>query len=114
GRSFDAAVPASVIVCPVPVALAVGLVVLPIVGDKVVQREAVVTGHEVHTLLRLAVLVSIHFRATDQAVGKACHRTGFTPAEAADPLFPTVSDETPDLVEPGRVPCLCDELRAGQ
>ena len=37
----------------VAVALAVGVVVLDVVGDQVVQREAVVRDHEVHAVRRL-------------------------------------------------------------
>ena len=47
GRALDAAVPAQVVVVAVAVVLAVRLVVLLVVGDQVVQREAVVAGHEV-------------------------------------------------------------------
>ncbi len=47
GRSLDAAVPRAVVVLAVAVVLAVGLVVLLVVGDEVAQREAVVRGDEV-------------------------------------------------------------------
>jgi len=40
-RPFDSAVPAPVVVAAVAVALAVGLVVLALVGNEIVQREAV-------------------------------------------------------------------------
>ena len=56
---FDAAVPAAVVVGAVAVVLAVGLVVLVVVGDQIVQREAVVAGHEVDALLGLALLVAV-------------------------------------------------------
>ena len=42
GLALDAAVPAQVLVDPVAVVLAVRLVVLVVVGDEVVEREAVV------------------------------------------------------------------------
>src|SRR5660398_245726 len=47
GRTLDAAVPGPVLVVPVPVALAVGLVVLSLVRRQVPQRETVVRGDEV-------------------------------------------------------------------
>ena len=47
GRALDAAVPGPVVVAAVPAVLAVGLVVLVVVGDKVLQGEAVVAGDEV-------------------------------------------------------------------
>ena len=47
GRSLDAPVAAVVVVAPVAVVLAVGLVVLAVVADEVGQGEAVVAGDEV-------------------------------------------------------------------
>src|SRR5207245_6605780 len=47
GLTLDAAVPRPVVALPVVVVLAVGLVVLVVVGDEVVQGEAVVGGDEV-------------------------------------------------------------------
>src|SRR5207245_6430169 len=44
-RAFHATVPASVVVGAVAIVLAVRLVVLTVVGDEVVRREAVVTRH---------------------------------------------------------------------
>src|SRR5213078_2680384 len=46
-RPFGAAVPGPVVVGAVPVVLAVGLVVLVVVGDQVGQGEPVVAGDEV-------------------------------------------------------------------
>ena len=47
GRPLDAVVPRHVVVVTVPVVLAVGLVVLLVVADQIVQGEAVVGGDEV-------------------------------------------------------------------
>ena len=47
GRALDPVVPRAVAVAAVPVVLAVGLVVLVVVGDEVGGREAVVGGDEV-------------------------------------------------------------------
>ena len=55
GGAFDAAIPASVVVGAVAVLLAVRLVVLLVVGDQIVQGEAVVTGDEVDALLGFAL-----------------------------------------------------------
>ena len=76
GRAFDAAVPAPVVVGAVAVVLAVRLVVLVVVGDEVVEREAVVAGHEVDALLGLALLVAVDLGAPDQPVRHAPHRPG--------------------------------------
>jgi len=47
GRPFPAAVPTVIVVGSVAVVFAVGLVVLLVVGDEVIEREAVVGGDEV-------------------------------------------------------------------
>jgi len=47
GLAFDAQVVGPVVAVAVPVVLAVGLVVLLVVGDEVTHREAVVGGDEV-------------------------------------------------------------------
>src|SRR5207244_929993 len=118
---LDAAVPAPVVVGTVTVALAVRFVVLLVVGNKVVKREAVVTRHEVDALLGFAPLVAIDFGAADQPVGDAAERATFAADEVADivaepavPLLPGVADEASDLIEPGRVPRLGEKLRASQ
>ncbi len=51
--TFDAAVPASIVVAPVVVSFAVQLVMLLVIGDQVVERKAIVTGNEVDALFRL-------------------------------------------------------------
>ena len=48
GLALDAAVPREIVVVAVAVALAVRFVVLVVIGDEIVQREAVVRGHEIH------------------------------------------------------------------
>src|SRR4029077_11736328 len=59
--TLDAAVPASVVVSPIPIVFAVLLVVFVVIGDKIVQRKSVVTSHEVDALFGLTLLVSIDF-----------------------------------------------------
>ena len=49
---FHAAIPAQVVVGAVAVVLAVGLVVLVVVRDQIVQREPVMAGDEVDALFR--------------------------------------------------------------
>ena len=117
--ALDAAVPAAVVVRAVAVLLAVGLVVLAIVGDEVIQREAVVAGDEVHALLGLSLLVTIDVGTAEQPVRHIADRAGIAPREAADivaepavPLLPPVADERADLVEAGGIPGFGDELGA--
>ncbi len=56
-----------VVVGAVPVVLAVGLVVLGVVGDQIVEREPVVAGHEVDALLGFASLVGVQVGAARAA-----------------------------------------------
>ena len=69
GRPFRAAVPAQVVVRSVAIVLAVGLVVLVVERDQIVEREAVMAGHEVDALLGLAFLVAVDVRAAEQSRG---------------------------------------------
>src|SRR6185295_20165263 len=92
-----------------------------VVGDQVVQGEAVVTGHKVHALLRLALLVPVNLGAANEAIDKAGQRTLLAPEEAADvitktpvPFFPAISDEASDLIETGGIPCLRNQFRASE
>src|SRR4029077_6595810 len=108
-----AVVPAPVVVRAVAILLAVGFVVLVVVGDDVVQGEAVVAGDEVDAVLDFALLVPLHVRAApelgreggDRAVVAADEAPDVV-AEAAVPLLPGVADEGADLVEPGGIPGL--------
>ncbi len=69
GQALDPAVPGPVVVRPVAPALAVGVVVLAVVGDQVAQGEAVVGGDEVDRCERAA--------ATGlEDVGRAAERVG--------------------------------------
>ena len=70
--AFHTAVPAPIVVGAVTVVFAVRRVVLVVVGDQVVEGEAVVTGHEVDALFGLAFLVAIDLGTAQQAVGQAC------------------------------------------
>src|SRR5215467_11898859 len=53
--AFDPPVVAPVVVSAIMVGLAVQLIVLLVVRDKIVKRKAVVTCHEVHALISLAL-----------------------------------------------------------
>src|SRR4029077_8075475 len=119
--TFDAAVPASVIVGAITVILVVCFVVLGIVRHEVVKRESVMTRLKVNTLLSLPFLMTVNCRATNQTVGKPCHRSFFATKkaphvipEASIPFLPTISDKATYLVEPSRVPGFCDEFGTGK
>src|SRR5262252_6766803 len=120
-RAFHTTVPAPIIVGTVTVVFTVRLVVLVVVGDQVVQGEAIVTRHEVDTLFGLAFLVPVYLGAAKQAVGKTSHRPLVATEKAADivaeptvPLLPTVPNKAAHLIQTGRIPRLGNEFRAGQ
>ena len=92
-----------------------------VVRDEIVEREAVVTGHEIDALLGLALLVAVDVGAAQQPSGHARHRavvafqeTPDVVAEPAVPFLPGVADEAADLIEPGGIPRLGDQLGAGE
>src|SRR4029077_5571093 len=121
GGTFDATVPASVVVGAITVVLVVCFVVLGIVRHEVVKRESVMTRHKVNTLLSLPFLMTVNCRATNQTVGKPCHRSFFATIkatrvipEAPIPFLPTISDKATYLIEPSRVPGLCYEFGSGK
>ena len=52
---------------PSRLCFAVGLVVLGVVGDQVVEREAIVTGHKVDALVGFVFFQAIDIRAAKEA-----------------------------------------------
>src|SRR5208337_721794 len=98
--TFDAAVPASVLLAAVAVVFAIFFVVLVIVGDDVVERKAIVTRNEIDALLGLALPLTIDTWAAEQTVGHAADRIVRAPEEVADvvaksvvPLLPAIPHE---------------------
>ena len=92
GRALGAAVPGIVVAGPVAVVLAVGLVVLVVVGDQVAQGEAVVDGDQVD-------------RGGGPAAGRGVQvrRAGEPGGELADPdrvAAPEVAHRVPVLAVP--------------
>ena len=74
GRPFDAAVPARLSSAPSRLSSPLASLCLLVVGDEVVEREAVVAGDEVDALLRLALLVAVDLGAAEQPVGQRADR----------------------------------------
>src|SRR5262245_29771475 len=94
---------------------------LPVVGNEIVEGEAVVTGHEVDALFGLPFLVTINLQASDQAVGETRRRACFAPTEVTStvpespvPLFPAIADKRANLVEACCVPGFRDQFGSGQ
>src|SRR5580704_1255258 len=71
GRTFDAAVPAQVVIRTIPVSFAVRFVVLRVVGNKVVEGKAVMAGNEVDAVDRQMAAPLIDVGAPGDA---RCHR----------------------------------------
>src|SRR4029077_12105318 len=121
GGTLNAPVMAFVVFNAIAVIFTVWLVVLLVVGNKVVEREAIVTGDKIDAGLSFAFLVAINLGAAEQPIGKGRDRTVVTTKEAADiiaeapiPFTPLVPDEATDLIQAGRIPGFGDELGAGK
>ena len=120
GRPLDAHVPGAVVVRPVLVVLEVGLVVLLVVGDEVVEREAVVGGDEVDRRERVAAVALVEVAGAGEARRELVHARLPAPEVAhrvaidAIPLRPQ-DREVADLVTArADVPRLGDQLHLGQ
>ena len=66
--TFDTAIPAPIVIATVTVFLTIGIVMLLVVRDQVIQRKSIVTGNEVHALLCLALLMPIDLVAAEESV----------------------------------------------
>src|SRR5690554_3982977 len=117
GGTFDAVVPGVVLVDAIAVALVVGLVVLVVVGNEVLQREAVVRGDEVDAGQRAAPVIAEQVAAAGQPVGQvvgvalvaapeAAHRV----AVLAIPLMPEQREIADLITALADVPELGDQL----
>ena len=62
-RALDPAVPGQVVVRPVPLPFSISFVVLFIVRNQIIQREAIMASHEIDALLGLAFPVPEDVRA---------------------------------------------------
>ena len=102
--SFRAAIPAQVLVRAVLVALAVGRVMLLVVTDQVMQREAVVGRHVVDAGMRPAAPPLIEVAAAGQTERQAAHLVAVPLPEAAHGVpvgrvpFSPEDREVPDLI----------------
>jgi hypothetical protein len=120
GFSLDAAVPAYVVVAAIAIALAVPFVVLAVVADEVVEREAVVAGDVVDAVAGKPA-AAVEVGAPRDACRDISGGPGFAAHEAANrvtvatvPLGPGHSGETADLVQAPGIPGFGDHRRPGQ
>src|SRR5262245_105159 len=121
GGTFDAVVTAVVVVVAVPVVLAVIEIVLALVAHQVVEREAVVGGDEIDTVIRPAAARLVKIAGACESRGHGAGHAVIAAPETADvvavmsiPLGPPLRGEGADLERAGRVPGLGDDLGVGQ
>src|SRR5271157_2451714 len=117
--TFEAAIPASVVLAAVAVVFTIFFVVLVIIGDYVVEGKAIVARNEIDALLGFALLRTINTRAAKETIGCATNRIIRAAEEVADiiakavvPLLPAISHEAADLIKSCRVPGLGNHLRS--
>ena len=121
GLPLDTAVPRAVVRVAVVVVLAVGLVVLLVVGDEVTQREAVVGRDEVHGRAGAAPVPLVEVGRAGQAGGELAEGAGLAAPEVAYrvpvhavPLGPEAGEVAHLVAAPAHVPRLGDELDGAQ
>ena len=121
GLALDAAVPRPVVVGAVTVVLAVGLVVLAVVGHQVAQREAVVCGDEVDRRVRRAAVVGVQVARAGEpgrhrayAGGSPAPEVAQGVAELVVPLDPRRRELSHPVAVHRRVPRLGDQLDVTQ
>src|SRR5436190_2202108 len=83
-RAFDAAIPAAIVVCSILVVVVVGLIVFFVVGNQVIEREAIMTSDEIHALLGLTLLVPEDIRTPKNPIGNSRNGSTFTAEKASE------------------------------
>ncbi|CAJ1787122.1 hypothetical protein LGKMAHEF_02034 [Aeromonas salmonicida] len=114
---FMAMIPAEVVIAPVPVLLAVGLVVFVVITGPVPQGETVMTSDEVDALLWVGVVIVIDIRAAAQSLHEGsdgvvipAQKVAHVIPELAVPLTPARAGQAAYLIKPTRIPGFGDEL----
>src|SRR6185436_12173757 len=83
GRTFDAAIPAEIVVVAIAIFFAIRIVVLVVVSGRIVQREAVVTGHIVDARGRPPAARAKQVAGTGEALGEVAENAGVAAPETA-------------------------------
>ena len=120
-RSFHAVVASSVIRTPVAIILSVGLIVLVLIGNEIIERKAIMRGNEIDARPRPAAAMIEKIgraRQTRREIGELAFFAFPIPshriAEAVVPLGPA-GRKCADLVAPWpAVPWFGDELDGRQ
>src|SRR3990167_411738 len=107
--TLDTAVPAQVLICSVLIVLSVGFVVLLVVTDQIMQREAVMAANEVDARVGAAAAVLIQVATSRQAGRHFRNDSSFSLPETAysfpilsvplGPLHWKIADLIPALAE---------------
>ena len=121
GLALDPVVPRAVVVGAVAVVLAVGLVVLVLVGHEVAQGEAVVGRDEVDGVVGRPPVVGVEVRGAGEPGGDGARPRGVVAPEVADlvavlvvPLHPRRRHATDEVAVHRGVPRLGDQLHVPQ
>ena len=120
GRALDTAVPGPVVVAAVPVALPVGLVVLVVVGDQVLQGKPVVSGDEVDRGDRAPAVLLVQVAGPGEPGRELGQRGGLAAPEVTDgvpvlavPFAPQRGEVADVVAAVAHVPRFGDELDLG-
>src|ERR1019366_1619151 len=117
-RAFPATIPTVVGVGAISVVLAVGEIVLLVVGNQIVEREAIVAGHEVDAVVRFAGAGLVEVGTAQQTGGERRGHAGIALYELAHivainaiPLRPSSPGrQRTDLIQPDGIPGLGDQF----
>ena len=119
-RTFDTAVPRTIVAFTVPVALAVGLIMLLVVAHQIVHGEAVVRGDEVHGCDRSAAIDLIQVGTAHESAGEFRQRGRLRAPEvahaiavAAVPFGPAGREAAHLIAARAEIPRFRDQLDAG-
>ena len=120
-RPLRTAIPTIVLVVAVLIAFAIGFVVLVVVGDQIIEGEAVMGGDEVNAAHGIPVELGEGVKAAANDIAQITDHAGVALDEAAHrvpeatvPHRPAVADERTDLVETGSIPGFGNDLGTGQ
>src|SRR5262249_24756600 len=120
-RTFNTAVPTSIVVRPIAIYFAICFVVFRAIRDEVIEGESVMARYKINALFGLPFLVPVNSRAATKPVSTIPNRKCFSAKKTPDitskpsvPFLPTIADETADLVKSGCVPGFGDELDPGK
>src|ERR1700719_4081971 len=120
-RTFDAAVPAQVVIRTIPISFAVRFVVLTVVGNEVVEGKAVMAGNEVDAVDRQMAAPLIDVGAPGDARRYRAHKSGIAFHKAPNiiavppvPLGPAITRKVTDLVCARCIPGFSDDLGVRQ